>query len=419
MSTAGHANEEGAASVASRLTEAGFVRLCCVADGDALCATGAIARALAAADVPFQASVSRIGAKRTPATEADLTVRVGSVTATAPMVTTASADVDGSPSEDDALVIQSEPRPASAEAFAIAEELGGDTDPILALTGTVAARIRDGRFPSDDEAFASDVDRLSEAARDRGALERQPGIATPTSDAVDGLTHTTLAHAPFSGSTEATRERCGVLADREDAGRAVASLLALATVGARNSPPRAARALEHALRPAAPGGPLATVGGFADVLCALAIEAPGIALALALGHDVREAALDGWRVHSRRAHTALENGAIACYNGLCVARLETGADAGRDGTDAPNRSPMPVATIARLVRDFRSPEPVALVVGEHNGAIAAVEHRSLGTVTRDLAAANGGRGGGTERCGEVHFTDGIPDTIVEIVRNAL
>jgi hypothetical protein len=360
-----------ASTVASACRDAGFVRLVATADGDALAATGVLARALAALDVPFQASVAEPPAAPADGTEADVTVALGR----------ADTAVDHA--------VPAGPTPVSETAFLIATELGDAADPLLALAGATAA---------ETEPSAT----LVEAA----AADRRPGVAIPTADVADGLGHSTLVHAPFSGEPERVKAALAdlnLLADATgdadldgEAHRRVASMVALRTLGAEEASERASRAVERVLRPAV-GGPFETVGGYADVLDSVAREQPGTGVALALGHDAREAALDAWRTHGSRAHQTLRSATTGRYDGLFVAR-GSAADLGvTDPTD------VPVGTAARLLRDFRSPEPVALFVTDGRAAAAATEDRGLDATMREAADAVDGRGGGTPRRAQARF----------------
>ncbi|MCO8268428.1 exonuclease, partial [Haloferax sp. AB510] len=135
---------------------------------------------------------------------------------------------------------------------------------------------------------------------------------------------------------------------------------------------RAATAVERVLRSeATPNGPFETVGGFADVLDATVRESPGTAVALALGHDVRDAALDAWRDHAQATHAALRGATTGRYESLYALSCDLS-------------SPGRLATVARLARDFRSPEPTVLAVGV--GAAALVSTGPAG-LDEDLAAA--------------------------------
>jgi len=355
--------------VAATLRGAALVGLVATPDGDALAATGLLGRALADADVPFQARV-----RPTPAlgdTEADATVCLGH-------------DCGGVTLAGDA--------PLSTTAFAVARELGTDPDSVLALAGATAA----GSIPGDDTAGAL------ETAAERGLVERRPGVALPTADLADGLAHSTLVHAAFSGEVDAARTVLSSLDLPETPGaddhRRLASLVALSVV--EDAPPRAAEVVERALHPYATTGPFATVGGYADVLEAAARERPGTGLAFALGHGGREAALDAWREHAAAAHGGLHRADVARHRGCVVARV---ADA-------------PLATVARLLRDYRAPEPVAVAVSDGGAALATTD-RDAAPLVREAARAAGGTGVGRGRNGYAAGTE--PDAFVTAVREAL
>jgi hypothetical protein len=327
MSATGrHDDGESAASdVAARLADASFVRLLSAADGDAIAATGLLARALD--ETPFHVSVP--DPLDAPTVDGDdLTVAVG-------------RSVPGA-----VCTLAATSTPASETAVAVSRELDAEPDVPLALAGALAARSVGGR--------------VGEAAT---ALDRRPGVAVPIDDLADGLAHSTLLHASFSGDPETTR---GLLSDvdgdTEAAHRTVASLVALETVGAADASERSATAVERALRPHL-GGPFGTVGGYADVLDVVAREAPGTAVALALGHDATDAALASWRARASRAHEGLRTASTGRYKGLFVVRDEAGD--------------LPAETVARLAADFRSPEPVVLALAEGYAAATATVDRDL------------------------------------------
>lgn len=331
-----------ASDIATQLRETEFLRLVATPDGDALAATGILARML---DVPFQASVAWDSVGES---EADVTVTVGR-------------------SDGDVAITD---EPLSVRAFAVARAFVGssdsDTDSVsvsetgvlaLALAGVVAAE----RDPS---AYA---DTFGDEAAD---IDSRPGVGVPTTDIADGLAHTTLVHAPFSGDRAAATEALSEIA-ADDTGRAVASMLAFSIVGEAHT--RASEAIERAIHPSvvaseaeAASMPFATLAGYADVLDALARSWPGTGLALALGHDCSEAALDGWRGHAQTAHTAVRNADLSQYQDLVV------ADA--SGTEADSGT---IGTIARLVRDYRSPKPKPVVLAIADDAVAGT------TIERD------------------------------------
>jgi len=348
MSTAGRDQVPAppASDVAARLASAAFVRLVSAARGDALAATGVLARALADDGTPFQASVVGPFADPDRTTDADLTVAVGRTDAAEVAIT------------DD----------VAATAFETARELDARADATLALAGSVAGGRLDGG--------------LAEAAEQAG-LDRRPGVAVPVADLADGLAHSTLLSASFSGDEDAAR---AVLTDidggdpDETDRRRLASLVALAAT--EDAPPRATDAVERVLRPYV-GGPFETVGGYADVLDAVARTRPGVGVALALGHEsVSEDALAAWRRHARRTHAAVADATTGRYDGLFVARGDA----------------MPVGTVARLVADYRSPEPVTLVVTDGEAAARATDGTDVAaTMERAVESIDGTASGSGER----------------------
>lgn len=363
------------AATAARLREAGFVRLVALPDGDALAAAGLLADALREAGVPFRASVDAPARAPTPADAGDdgALVRLGGR--------------PDDPADADAVLPGDGP-PASVAAHAVAAELGGSPAPTLALAGAVAA----GTTPGADGTAP-----LLEAAERAGAVERRPGVAVPLADLEDGLAHATLVRGPFSGDPERVRERLalpgdggGATTDREGERRRIASLVAVEVATAPDAPPRAAEAVEDLLRPyATPAGPFATLGGWADVLCAVAGERPGAGVALAVGdrtgddgdgYDPRTTALSAWRAHGRAVHGLLDDATTGRYDGLLVVRAD-------------ETTPGRARTAARLVRDFRSPEPAVLVVCDGALAAAATSRRTVDAIADAVAPVAGGSGG--------------------------
>ena len=363
-------------AVADVLADAPFVRLVATDDGDAVAAAGLIAAALRAVDTPFQVRVARDPVPDAGDDAVALTV-----------------GADRGPH-----AIPGAGRPASTTAFAIARSLGADPDPIVALAGVVAA----GSVPGTD----GSGDAMA-AAESSESIRRRPGVALPTADVADGLAASTLVRTPYSGDPEATSEALAALglpADLDDdAHRTLASLVAVDVADAENASDRAASAVERALRPYETVGdasPFETVGGYADVLDALAREAPGTGVALALAADpsdaLRTAALDAWRAHGLAAHRALDDATTGRYDGCLVARVDRAGDDPTDGDDAPDALAA-LPTVARLARDFRSPEPVAVAVDESAGelAAAATEPVGLGDACRSAASEVGADGWGT------------------------
>jgi hypothetical protein len=351
MSTTGRSDgtADDIATLAGALASAGFVRVLTRADGDGLAAAGVLGRALSALDTPFQVGVAPTAAGRrrraagpaAPGTDA-LTVLIG--------------ETPGSDTE----VVPETDRPASASAAAITRELGVDDDGPLARAGAIAAGVSPASIPE----------------LDRQGTERRPGVAVPTTDLADGLTHSTLVHAPFSGDETAAGallSELGLPADLDDgARRRVASAVAIAATD-HEPAERYGRDVERLLRPRpTPDGPFETLGGYADVLAATAAVAPGTGVALALGHDVRSAALSAWREHGRAVHATLRDVRTSRYDGALVAQTA--------GTP-------PVRVTAELLLATRSPEPTALVLGIGEAGVAAAPEIDVRAAIRSAAAA--------------------------------
>lgn len=346
MSTApATAEDADAGEVAAAVREAPFVRVVAAADGDALAASGVLARALRESSIPFQIRIDAVP-NPVPGDGDDLVVGIGA----------AGGDLALSGAE-----------PASLTAAAAARELGVTPDPLLALAGVATARRPLG---------AGDAATLLDAARERTVVERRPGVAVPTADLGEGLAHSTLVSTPISGDPEAARATVsdlGLSAEPTDGEhRRLASWLA---IEATASSARAAEAVERVLRPhAIPDASFATIEGFGDVLDAVARERPGTGVALAIREaGLRTATLDAWRTHARAVHGALAASATGRYDGVFAVRVD-------------DSNPGRLGTVARLCRDFRSPEPIVLVVGEDGGAAAAsVDDARLGAAMAEAA----------------------------------
>jgi len=399
---------DAAATLATALASAPFVRVYGHADGDSLAAAGLLAVALQARSLPFQIHVSDdpAGDLADPETEP---VDDDSLTV---LVTGGRRDA-----ADHAVPPADDSRPASVVAAAVSRELGVAPDPLLALAGTIAA----GSIPGTDGSGG-----LLETAEQSGLVDRRSGLAVPTANMADGVAHSTLVDAPFSGDIEAVEQ---LLADLdcpvdaadydEDAWMRLASAVAVETSTSEPSTPAAAEAVETALRPYATlNGPFATLGGYADVLSALAAETPGLAISLALGAPgITDEALDTWRDHASAAHAALGEPITGRYEGVFVLRVDT---------DRPAALP----TVARLAQRFRSPEPVALVVttepvdGQRHAAAAAApavdDLQGLADAFASAATEFGGTAGGTPMRATLSVDADVSDgDLIAAVREAL
>jgi hypothetical protein len=359
------ANAPAASDVATRLRDAGFVRLVAARSGDAVAATGLLVSALQREDVPSQSSVVAMPDDPKRATDADLTIALGR------------------PSTRADLTVGVGSTPASRTAFEVATQLAApDNLDRSALTLALAGVCAAGSHPDGELLAAAEAD----------GIERRPGVGVPTDDLTDGLAHSLSIHAPFSGSVAAAAQTLDglELPDTldEDARRRVASTVALAVAGDTEATSRATECVERVLRPYT-GSRFGTIAGFADVLSGTVHERPGLAIPLALDAIEAEAALDAWRAHASRAHEAVREVRTGRYDGLFVARCSGDA---------------PVDTVARLVRDFRSPEPLVLVVADGRAAATAGDaEANVGTTIQEVAAKVGGTGTGTTTRGRAQF----------------
>lgn len=383
--TATRAAVEADSGLAPAVESAGFVRVLARADGDALAASGLLARALAARGTPYQVSVGATVADRAARLETGgasdaLTVVVG----------------DG-PGSGHRLAPEG---PATPRACDLVDDLDVEPEPILALAGAAAAGI-------DPDEFDGALARLRETAREEGTIESRPGIATPT-EAADGLAHTTSCRGPWSGDPDAAES---LVAAAGGDPKTAASAVAIDAVGGDDASRRAASAIEGVLRPRriADDPPFATVEGYADVLRALARDSPGLGVALVAGDPglVCEEALEIWREHGRRVHAAVGRATTRRYDGLVV--LESEADGA-------------IESVARLAADYRSAEPAVLAIDAEGGeaALATAEARPLaevlGAVAEEIGAGNDYDVG--PRRGFLRF-EGDRETVVTAVRRAL
>jgi hypothetical protein len=383
MSTTGRSETgDAVADLATDLASAGFVRVLARADGDALAAAGVLGRALSTLDVPFQVGIAPTAAdrRRRAATATDdgddaLTVLVGATPGT------------------DATALPEAGRPASAAAAAVASELGVDPAPTLARAGAVAAGV--------------DPDVV--AVHGEADFERDPGLAVPTDDLVDGLAHATLARGPFSGDRTAAADLVAAVEAADDpdaeARRRLASAVAVAASGVAAAE-GADGGVERLLRPRrTPAGPFETLGGYADVLAATAATAPGLGVALALGHEVRTDALSAWREHGRGVHATLDDARTSRYDGVFVAQT----------SGAP-----PVRASADLLVRTDSPEPTALVLGDGEAGVAATGDVDLREPIRAAATVVDGAADAAPTRGYLAYgTDADVTQLLSAFREAL
>jgi hypothetical protein len=321
MATTGRSTASATPDVESVLAGAEFLRVAAAPTGGSLAAAATLAAACGERDVPYQVRVVR-GERALASTDGDASVVTIGVE---------SPDADASVVAD-----------APNAAFEVATGVGANPDPEVAFAGALA----DGVEPSS-------------AVRDAAGLTRRPGVGVPTADLAAGLAYSTRVHASFSGDEQAAG---AVLADLDlpvelddGARRRLASVVALDATD--DGTERAAERVADVLRPhETPEGVFETVEGFADVLSALAWDAPGVGVALALGRVDGPAPLDAWRSHAMAAHEAVRRADPARYSGVEVVE-----------TDAAH------STVARLVREYRASEPAVLAVGAGVAALATTD----------------------------------------------
>jgi len=341
--------DAAASDLATTLEAASFTHLVVGRDGDSVAAAGILGRALASAGAPFQVSVVE-----TPA-DADRRIAAGDPSTTAVGVGVAATDAD--------RIVSAVPR--SAVAYDASQQLAPASAGVasLAAAGGVAAG-------GDRTTVPAAAETLREADGDR-----VPGVAVPTTDLAMGLEHSTLVHGPFSGDADAVADLLtDVPTDAPVGGRELASTVALAVAGPDDAPAHAGTAVERWLRPLVVDAGFASVGGYGDVLAAAAQTDPGAAMAVALGRGGTDAALAAWRDHGHRVHDAVATTEWRRHAGLVV--CETAA---------------PTAATARLIRDFRAPEPNVLVVGAEDATLATAEIDAVETlgVATDPATVRG------------------------------
>ncbi|MEF8772042.1 hypothetical protein [Halodesulfurarchaeum sp.] len=338
MATTGTATESrDAADLASDLHDAELVRVVSRADGDGLAAATILGDALADRDIPRHLSLAPSRNRVAPRLEGDDT-----------------AIVLGFPDFEQSCNAES----AATCAFEMAQELGTDPDPGLALAGGTVAGVR-----AQDPALS--------AAQDRGLTQR-PGLAIPTADMATGLAYTGWLHAEFSGDEAATSE---FVADldlpepmNERGHRMVASAVALEATDTLPSE-RATKAIANAVGPRTTPTAFETIGGYADVLNAAAKMDAGAALAsLLTGAESR--LLEMWQVYGAKVHEV-------------VAELPQ--------TETPVQTAtvegIPPDDVARLGRDFRVPADQIYVEGPETIALATREETAIETLENRVPEA--------------------------------
>lgn len=399
MATTGRTEAEAPSNsdVAAQLHESSFVGLYPVRTGDAIAATGVLARSLDSCGIPYQVALAPLPAEPCRETDADVTVALGR-----PM--------------DEGFDALGDDGPTSGRAFAIARELEEETDRSpstatveLALTGVLSA----GETPPAD---------LLDAA-DEAGLDRRPGVGVPTANLIEGVAYTTGFHTSISGSPEETAETLAGVdgLEGEDAGKAdavdsgpaeatdrtIASLVSLTVAADEELPASGAQRFQRCLN-THESSRYRTTAGFADVLRATAAVAPGTALELALGTAEQAVGLDCWRDVGQTVHSQIRDAETNRYDGLVVVETQTG-----DFLDV----------FAQLVVDYRAAEPLVLAVTDGEAVARrsidaeddALDGFPLGERIEQAAASVDGVGRGTAVRGRATF-DVEPTEFAEAFR---
>lgn len=308
--TDGSSGLSGSDEEASRLATASFVQLRASPSVDGLIAAGLLRDVLETRRIPYKFAVSMAPAESSGDA---LTVWTG----------TQSIPRDG---------IHLEAGAATEKAAELMASLGRDPEPERVAIGTVFTE-----------------------TSPHGFGDPQPGLGLPVEDPRDGLAHSTLVHASYSGDVEtvdAVLENANNLEDRE-----IASLVALTSLEDPGLPPMAGEAIQRLLGPTAiEWGPYPTVEGTADVLDVLAETDPGVALALACGQASGSVSvLEQWRSTARDIHESLRNLTLEGPEGLAVLEVDHAA----------------VAVTARLLRAFHDVPRTVVVYTDDRVAAAS------------------------------------------------
>jgi len=372
---------------ANAIDTAEFVHLRTAPTGDAIAAASVLVAGLETRSIPYHARVTTGSAESDPSTD-DIIVSIGT-----PQSETQQQHVLPTVGSD---------RPASVASAALVRELGIEPNPVIALAGVVAAGVTPGESGSGP---------LVDAAVQHRRVVQRPGVGRATHDLADGLAHSTLFHADFSGeppAASALLSKLALPAELDDAARTrLASRVAIAATGGEHAE-TAANAIGQVLRPyETPNGPLATVEGLADVLETVSTAHPGIALAYALSPEyepLKTAALDCWRSESKAAHNAIRSAQTGRYDGLVVVRTTV------------DRASV-LSTVARIVATTRSKEPAVLVLGTapiddtHYGALRITTQQSAIHAMETVGSEFDAETTGTTQRAQIAIENGTEDKL--------
>lgn len=363
-----------------------FARITAYPDGDSVAAAGIIAQACSALGVPFRL---RAGTPTSPPdTDADTTVIV--VGHHRPVSDEHDIHIGGSGA-------------ASKRALDATRDINAvESNPVLALAGLTT-------LPAPVDDTGGDIRRL---AADLGYLSQRPGVATATQDLMDGLANALTIHAPFSGRPDRAQAHLAELqlpVEMDvDGQRRLEAFVATAVSPA--SRPSGRQALETAIRPLAiTDGRFQTVAGYGDVLRAVARDAPGLGFGLLLGGVDDAEALEVLAEHAQTAHRCVRRAEVFEYDGFAVARVD-------DDTLTDDRLAAVLPTVARLVRDYRTPAATCYAVTDGYAAGATRTSDAVGPQVQATARSLDGAGQARQHLGEARF-DGSAEEFVRALQD--
>lgn len=354
MSTARRSTEQtiDPDAAVTALRGAPLVRILTKQFADSIAAAGVLTQGLAEQQIPFQVSPTTSQddrAMRASAGDPDaVTVSIGSLT------------------DPDLADIVLDHAPVEM-AVSIVKRLGADPEPHLPLAGIIARGENPEKLPE-----------LLSSTRDP-EQSRSSRFGIPVDDLVDGLAHSLLIHAPFSGDRSQVADmldRVGVDIDQIDSDetlRQIASAVAINATDGPN-PKRAADYVESFLYPHVTSHQFRTLEGFADILMSTTQSHPGTAVALAIGGNVQSAALETWRQHALTVHRQLNDIELKRYNGVVSFSGEWTW----------------IRTAARVVQRTMSPEPVTIARSDEGVAVAAEDEDRLTAAIEGITEQTGG-----------------------------
>lgn len=445
-----------AESVATTLTDTAFVRVICRSNGDAIAAAGLLARALRRESTPFQIRADQFGHANPTVTDQDdgCCIALG--------LSHPAADININPVErsvtrsvyavTEALTT---PTHASESGVDTTDDVSGEdvnitippTDTLLALAGIITTGVSlETKSASNNQEQTQAQSQTTDGSgfatslletlttTDTVSVDQQPGVGIPISNVVDGLAHSTLMHASFSGDVDATHAMMAEIdldvdidahsSEGDDQGeftdavslidlsdedqRTIASAVTIDVIKASTPTVGTAISLEQALHPQyLPDGPMTTIEGYADVLRAVSRERPGTAIAFAISHDASDAALSAWREHAQAVHHILQTAHTGRYDGVYLLRCrdhdefqDSSTTSGPDETSSTTESgrtetdssvgdistPGRLLTVAELASRYQTPESLVLAIGEEVVAVATQPTRDTQSTSTTVDA---------------------------------